>query len=197
MKANLIEEVRADINKYFDANALIPNLEEIHYSPDKKYFFKSNYYNQSDNSRNWIVSKIEIFQTEGESKIFEFIRNDDSLFHCWLKIDNKSYLLLSEDVEGKSILDLTNKTFYSYSFEEEKFIWCEYYPSPDCKKLAVIGCYWACPSEIRVFDISEPTKFPFKELYIKDTFQEKIDWVDNETLRISSQDNEVSEEKSF
>lgn len=78
MTTNLIEEVRAEIYRYFDVNTLIPDTEEVYYSPDKRYFFKSNYYDHSGKNWSWIVSKIEVFQTEGEIKIFEFIRNDDS-----------------------------------------------------------------------------------------------------------------------
>jgi hypothetical protein len=190
MSANLIEDVRADIKKYFDSTALLADSEEIHYSPDNKYFFKSNYYQQSDTKRNWTVSKIEIFQTDTEEKIFEFIRNDDSLFHGWLITENTHYLLMSEDIEGKSILDITNRQFYSYSFEEDKFIWCEYYPSPNYKKLAIVGCYWACSSEIVIFDTAIPTHFPYKELYRQDTFQEKIEWIDNTTLKITNNNME-------
>ncbi len=190
MNSNLIDEIRTDIAKYFDINALIPNTEAIYFSPNKKYFFKSNDYCQTDIKRNWTVSKIEVFQSTPEEKIFEFIRNDNLIFHGWLSIENISYLLLSEDFEGQSILDLSNRKFYSYSFKEEKFIWCEFYPSPDSKKLSIIGCYWACPSEIIVFDTSEPTRLPFKELYRQDYFHEKLEWIDNTILKISKIDND-------
>lgn len=189
MARNLIQDIRTDIINHFDDKALLPNTEETHFSPDKKYYFTSNYYQQTDNHRNWIVSKIQIFQTDNKEKIFEFIRNDDSSFHCWLNIANKSYLLLSEDLEGKSIFDITNRKFFSYSFEYDKFIWCEYYPSPDGKRLAIIGCYWACPYEILVFDTSEPTKYPYRELYRQVTFQEKIEWIDNRILKVTDNNN--------
>ncbi|HMT73223.1 MAG TPA: hypothetical protein PKA77_04105 [Chitinophagaceae bacterium] len=185
MITNTIQDIRADVVKYFDEGALLADTEEIHFSPDNRYYFKSNYYRQTDKNHNWIVSKIQVFQTDNNQEIFEFIRNDDSLFHGWLTTSGKSYLFLSEDIEGKSILDLSDGSFYSYSFEDDTFIWCEYYPSPDGKRLAVIGCYWACPYEILVFDTSEPTRFPFKELYRHDTFQEKLEWLDNVTLKIS------------
>lgn len=189
MTENLIQDIRAEILKHFDDKAMLADTEETHFSPDNKYCFTSNYYRQTDGHRNWNVSKIQIFQTDTKEKIFEFIRNDDSLFHGWLTVDNKCYLLLSEDLEGKSIFDFTNRKFYSYSFEDDKFIWCEYYPSPDGKRLAIIGCYWACPYEIVVFDTSEPTSYPYKELYRQETFQEKIEWIDNKTLNITDGNN--------
>lgn len=189
MEANKIAAIRADIAKYFDENALLPDSEEVYYSPDRAYFFKSNYFRQSDGNRNWIVSKIEVFIPASNEKIFEFVRNDDSLFHGWLVNGGKTYLLLSEDLQGKSIFDLATREFYSYSFEEDEFIWCSYYPSPDGQYLAVIGCYWACPYEIRIFDTSSPTRYPYKELYKCDTFQEQVEWMDNDTLKITGSDN--------
>lgn len=189
MTDNLIQDIRAEILRHFDDKAMLADTEETHFWPDNKYCFTSNYYRQTDGHRNWNVSKIQIFQTATKEKILEFIRNDDSLFHGWLTVDNKCYLLLSEDLEGKSIFDFTSRKFYSYSFEDDKFIWCEYYPSPDEKRLAIVGCYWACPYEIVVFDTSEPTCYPYKELYRQDTFQEKIEWIDNKTLNITDGNN--------
>ena len=176
---NRIHEVRADIARYFNEKERVEDTEEIYFSPDRAYFFRSNYYRQTDENRNWNVSKIEVFGAVSNKKIFEFIRNDDSLFHRWLVNGGKTYLLLSEDLEGKSVLELASATLYSYAFEDERFIWCYYYPSPDGKLLEVIGYYWACPSEIRVYDTSEPTAYPYCELYRRDSFQEHIEWVDN------------------
>jgi hypothetical protein len=131
-----------------------------------------------------------VFQTDGNQKLSEFIRNDDSVFHGWLNVNNKNYLLLSEDLQGKSIFDLTERRFYSYSFKEEEFIWCEYYPSPNSQKLAIVGCYWACPYEIVVFDTSNPLNFPYNELYRHYDEQEKIEWLDNTTLKFTGSENE-------
>jgi len=189
MEKNLIQVTRLEIQKYFDETKLIIDTEETHFSPNKKYFFKSNYYTYSNDSHSWIVTKIQIFQTDNQQQLFEFIRNDDSLFYCWLIIEQKTYLFLSEDIEGKSFFDCTECKFHSYSFENDKFIFCEYFPSPNGKRLAIIGCHWACPYEIIVFDTSELPQYPLRELYRQNTFQEKIEWLDNTTLKISDDEN--------
>lgn len=183
--SNVIQKIRTDIFRHFDPNALVPNSEEIYYSPDSKYFFVANLYRQVNTDLNWTVAKIEIFLADKNEKIFEFIRNDDSLFHSWLNVDNKSYLLLSEDIEGMSIYNLTDREFYSYSFGDDQFIWAEYYPSPDNKKLAVMGCYWACPYELVVYDTSNPIDLPYKELYREKEFIAKVEWLDNATLQLT------------
>lgn len=186
-----MENIRADMYKYFDKNALIPNTEEVYYSPDKRYYFKSNYYLQTDNKRNWTVSKIEIYDNILNLKLFEFLRNDNSNFHGWLTIDSNCYLLLSEDLEGKSVFDLANKKFHSYSFADDKFIWCEYYPSIDSKRLAVIGCCKACPYEIRIYNTSQPLNMPYPEIYRQDNFQDKIEWIGTKILKITNSDDTV------
>ncbi len=191
MATNRIENIRAELAAYFNEDALIEGTEEVFYSPDKQYFFRSNYYTQTAPTHSWTVAKIEIFKAP-DKKLFEFIRNDDSLFHGWLTIDDKQYLLLSEDVQGKSIYDLGRQEFHSYSFGEDEFIWCEYSPSPDCTKLAVAGCHWACPYEIRVFDTSTPVNYPYKELYRQSSFQDKLLWLNNEDLQITNRDGVVA-----
>lgn len=191
MGNNRIQDIRAEIVAYFNEDALIDGIEEVFYSPDKHYFFRANYYTQTGPTHSWTVAKIEIFETP-DKKLFEFIRTDDSLFHGWLTIHGDQYLLLSEDLQGKSIYDLGRQEFHSYSFEEDEFIWCEYYPSPDSTKLAVIGCHWACPYEIRVFDTSDPVNYPYKELYRQSSFQDKLQWLNNEDLQITNCDGVVA-----
>lgn len=184
MTTNRIQDIRADISRYFDGNGFIPGTEEIHYSPDRNYFFRSACYRQTCKNRNWTVSKIQLFQMHNQEKLFEYIRNDDSLFHGWLTNEGKTYLYLSEDLEGKSIFSFADRQFYSYSFEADTFIWCEYFPSPNGKRLAVIGCHWACPYELVVFDTSNPADYPYRELYRQDTFREKIEWSGDQALTI-------------
>ena len=47
---------RSDIANHFDESALISNTEGIHYSPDRRFYFKSGFYRQTDPNRNWMVS---------------------------------------------------------------------------------------------------------------------------------------------
>lgn len=48
--------------------------------------------------------------------------------------------------------------------KEDGFIWVEYFPSPTGQRLAVIRCYWACPSEVVVYDFTSPMNLPLTEL---------------------------------
>ncbi len=63
------------------------------------------------------------------------------------------------------------------------FIWTDCKLSPDENRLAVGGCYWACPYEIRILDVSaDPPFFPLKELVSLPMSEGKLSWIDHETL---------------
>jgi hypothetical protein len=87
-------------------------------------------------------------------------RNDDRCFHAWVTRDERDYLLFAEDLEGHSVIDLTTRRVVGFSSPDERFIWAKIYPSPDRTRLAVVGCYWACPYEVAVYDFSEPMRLP-------------------------------------
>src|SRR5665213_209722 len=113
---NRIEAIRADIKKDFDENGLIPDSEEMYYSPDNHYSFIATSYKMTDPTRNRTCLKVKIFDNIIHDQIFEFIRNDDFCFHTSLTINGKYYLILSEDLEGKSIYNLAVRIFHSYSY---------------------------------------------------------------------------------
>jgi hypothetical protein len=179
---NEIESIRKDILKFFDSNELLPEDEKEGFSPDGKYFFRANSYKQTDPERNWTVARIEIFQAGGQ-KLFEFIRDEDLVCCCWLNVNDAEYFICPEDFEGQSIYDLTNDRFYSFASQKDPFIWTEIVPSPDKTKLAVIGCYWACPFELVIYDISDICRLPYPVINRKVFETAKLKgWKDNETV---------------
>ena len=63
------------------------------------------------------------------------------------------------------------------------FIWTDCVLSPDEKRLAIDGCHWACPYEIRIFDVSsDPPAFPLRELAVFPLVGGRLRWIDNETI---------------
>jgi len=72
----------------------------------------------------------------------------------------KSNLLFPEDLEGQSIVDLTERRIEGFADKDGGFIWTEFHLSPDKDKLAVVGCYWACPYQCLVYDFREPMRLP-------------------------------------
>ena len=194
---NTITCIREEILQYFDEKGLINDEINTTYSPDNKYFFRSFPYRQCKPDCNWIVTKIEVWNNSNGKKIFDFIRSDDSLFHCWIKTEKCDYLFLSEDLEGQSVWDLTNHSFSSFSSESDRFIWIDYYPSPNHQKMAIIGCYWGCVSELVIYDIVNPLEIPFRILYRERMSGNSVRWVGNDKICILFPDGSVSNVKGF
>ncbi len=63
-------------------------------------------------------------------------------------------------MEGQTVIDLSSGQVAGFSSPDDPFIWTEFHPSPDKTRLAVIGCYWACPFQITVYDFREPMNLP-------------------------------------
>ena len=164
---NEIKKIRDDAALYFDANNRLERDEIKDFSESGKYYFSMTHYLQTDENRNWITSKVEIFKTGKTISDFSFLANsEDMIFHsCWVTKNNIEYLLLPEAMGGQSIYDTKNNAFFSFYSEEEPFIWLDLYPSPDANKIAVEGCYWACPCELRVYDMSDITQLPYPLIY--------------------------------
>jgi hypothetical protein len=179
---NQIQEVREEIKKYFSEKNKIADSERIIHSPKDKYRLLTEEYKQDVLDRNWTVIKVKVY--EESQKIFEFITSNDIITCRWIVRDEVDYLIYPEDLEGQSILDLTNKQIYSFTSHEDPFIWINIIVSPDKKKLAVDGCYWACPYELVIYDITDLTTLPYPEIKRETIYSNKeiIGWQDNQTV---------------
>jgi len=187
-----IDIKRADIKQYFDENAKILEAEQFELSEYGMYYFEAQQYHQTDPKRNWIVTKIQIGHIEKEGHFFEYLTDNDDNCFLWVCKDNKDYLLLPEFQGGQSIFDVAEQRLYSYYSEDDSFIWINIHISPNKTKLAVTGCYWACPFEIVVYDCANLTGLPYLCIYrqwLEHNFQIQ-EWVDNETLLIVSNKKE-------
>lgn len=164
---NNIIQIRLDIKNHFDPYGMIENSKEIKFSESVLFYYSCTLFRQKDESRNWIVSKIEIWDTEAAKKIFEYITDNDMSHHSsrWIISKGHEYLLLSEAQTGYSIFDISACQLYSCNIEEDPFIWMEMYLSTDGEKLMVEGCHWACPCELRVYAVENITKLPYNLLY--------------------------------
>lgn len=193
---NVIERVRSEILEYFDETALISGSESDSLSPCGKYRLTKGEYRQSKPGCNWDVAKYRIFENAPDHPIHEFIANlslgDDS--HIWITKDSVDYLVCAEDrYGGHSILDLTNRRFESFSDGEDGFIAVRYIPSPNLKKIALYGCYWACPFGVMVVSFESPMNPPWPELAFILHNEENwaIEWIDDSTLRVGTSVNHL------
>lgn len=188
---NEIDKIRCDINQYFDENNCMPNSEHYELSEGGLYHYTSQRYRQTDTKRNWIVCKIEIWDVEKNIKIYEYITDadDNDYCACWFTKNNNDYLILPEAFQGYSVFDVQNRRLHSFYSSNDPFIWISVLPSPDGNKIAVDGCYWACPNELRIYDTTNLSQLPFALLYQQNNFTNQNEciikhWQDNQTLAI-------------
>jgi len=196
---NHINKIRAEIKDFFDPKRLAKDSEESFESPNGKYRLETCNYWQDKKDVNWDVTKVEIYDNKSQEKVFDFFGNDGRFFHQWLIKDDTEYLICAEDLfGGQTILDLTNRKMESFSPDEDGFIWTDFHLSPDGKTLATIGCYWACPYVIKIYDFQNPLILPLAELNeieLLDADEIITGWLDNETLKMKGIKREKEMEK--
>jgi hypothetical protein len=121
-------------------------------------------------------------------------RNDSRCFYAWVSRAGHDYLLFPEDLEGQTVIDLTAGQVASFSSPDDPFIWAEFYPSPDGTKLGVVGCYWACPYQVTVYDFHDPLNLPLPkraEFVLPENDSEFGGWVTEGTFLVRSKDGAV------
>ena len=198
---NSIATIRKDIRKYFSEQSLLRDEEEVYgLSGGGLYYYTCQFYKQTDKNRNWVVSRIEIHNIETNEKLLEYLADSDDAHHsaCWFQKGGNDYLFLPEVRAGQTIVDMNNRQLYSYYSPEEPFIWQSIFPSPDKNKIAVDGCYWACPNELRIYDITNQTALPYPCIYQMSNFTNEEgcvfeEWVDNTIFTICKNKNEIVE----
>ncbi len=207
---NHIEEIRRQLIEAFSDKNLVHGEGEEFVSPEGKYRIKQHLYKQpvveSAKEREErqalerrynvpvgrcdyrLYSRIEVFDS-ASNLIASFFIDDADFFHHWILAGEKEYLLFAECLcGGNSVLNLKTREIQGYSDGTDGFMSAGYYPSPDLQHLAILGCYWACPYEVQLFDISNIESLPWPmilETELKGGEGDVV-WLDNNTFRIST-----------
>lgn len=186
---NEIDTVRADIKQYFDPNGRLGWEDGFSQSEGGLFYIETEHYKQTDPKRNWIITKVYVGHLEKNGWLFSYLTDNDDTCWAWIDKGKKEYLLLPETQDGQSILDISTLKLYSFYSSEDPFIWAQIVPSPDQTKLAVIGCYWACPYELLIYDCSHLLELPYPYMHIQglnDTFFKIKEWADNQTVVLTN-----------
>jgi hypothetical protein len=181
---NQIDKIRSAIEKNFNEKTFHKGTFETYLSPSKQYRLDATNFWSRD--PHWDLTKAEIYDQNLNEKIFEFFVNDSRVLHGWVTANKVDYLVLAEDIfGGQTVVDLTKRHMAGYSPNEEGFIWTDFHLSPDGNILATIGCYWACPYVLKLFDFSDPLNLPLKEIKeipLLGNDEIILGWLDNTTL---------------
>jgi hypothetical protein len=133
-------------------------------------------------------------RTDTGQEVATVKRNDSRCFYAWVSRAGHDYLLFPEDLEGQTVIDLTAGRVAGFSSPDDPFIWAEFHPSPDRTKLAVIGCYWACPYQVTVYDFHDPLDLPLPKLgefVLPENDARFGEWVTETTFRVRCNDGAV------
>ena len=191
---NNIEKTRAEIKTYFDSDQSVDGSQSSSKSLTGDYHLETIEYQQSKPDVNWTVTEVKVFNKKTKKIIFEFFTDYHSFFHDWLIKEEAEYLIGAEVLcGGQTIIDLSNGKMNSYCPPEDGFIWTDFFLSPSGHKLATIGCFWACPYEIRIYDFRHPLTLPLQEIEvisIQDTDKYLIEWIDDKKLKIHCHDGQ-------
>jgi hypothetical protein len=74
---------------------------------------------------------------------------------------------------------------------DDEFIWADRHAAPGQRRLAVIGCYWACPYELRVYDCAQPLSLPLPTIQTVALLANNEafgGWIDDHAFRLVSGD---------
>ncbi len=185
---NAIEKIRKEIQDYFSPANLVENSGLVYQSPSKSYRIESKAYKQTKENCNWNVAQVDLIKSSNNELLRQFYVNDSRYPHEWIEKDGKEYLFCPEDLYGgQTLVDLELNQMASYSPGEDGFISMEFYLSPNACKLAIVGCVWSCPYELRIYDFANPMHLPWREIAtinIDEYDDQTILWVDNETISI-------------
>jgi hypothetical protein len=192
---NHIDEIRNEIQLYFNPDNVIEDSQEVLFSPNKKYRVETTSFRQEKPNCNGEATKVEVYQTDNSSLLFSFFVNEGTFFHSWVTKSNVDYLLCAEDLwGGQTVINLTNKKMSSYTANDDGFIWTKHLLSPDESLLAVFGCFWGSAYFIIVYHFDDPMLLPLKIAYEPNwTGYDILEWLDNRKLRVRKSKEEIEE----
>lgn len=157
---NEIQRIRAVMESEFDPSLIICDEHQEVTSPCGKYLLVTDVFGMAADPK-FPSIVVAIVRKVGTGEVLAKIRrNDDRLFYSWVTRDSHDCLLFPEDLEGQSVVDLTDRRIEGFASEGGDFIWTEFHPSHDKTKLAIVGCYWACLYQVTVYDFRDPMKLP-------------------------------------
>lgn len=188
---NEIQNVREAIDRGLASAQPCPEGTLTELSPCGRYRLEIEEYTATDGA-DFAIAVVHL--ADGGQQVAMVKRNDSRCFYAWISRAGHDYLLFPEDLEGQTVIDLTVGQVVGFSSPDDPFIWAQFYPSPDRTTLAVIGCYWACPYQVTVYDFNDPLDLPLPKLVefvLPENNAQFKEWVSEEAFHIQCPDGTV------
>jgi len=173
----MLREVFAHENKQADSL-------ESHASPSGKYSLEITEYGSP---KGWNCSRGVV--KSGVSVVAVVNRNYGIFPFAWAEQhpNGHDYLICGEDYMGQTVIELDTGERRDHVSEGEGFCWASYSVSPNRRFVAVHGCYWACPYQTVIFDITEPLALPYRRVWELDAVSaardvRKFTWNEDNSL---------------
>jgi len=138
----------------------VDDSTKLHTSPSGKYTLEVSNYKPP--KEGWDCTQGIVRKGD---EVIEVVNRDYSAFpFAWCEDHpvGHDYLLCGETYMGQTIIGLDaglkgdNRKDCNTPKGREGFCWAEFKISKDKTKIAVCGCYWACPFEIWIVDFNYP-----------------------------------------
>lgn len=171
---------RIEIDKYFVPENEPPNSIE-YLSVNGEYKLIVSTFVTKPGSWNYTQGKV--FKTGSHNPIAVINRNYHKFLFSWMleHANGHDYLITGEDYQCQTIIELdTGKRADNYN---STFCWTGIHPSIEGKLLAVSGCFWGAPYDIKVFDFSNPLHIPWKEYDLGYGDLKFVEWFDNNSIK--------------
>lgn len=131
--------------------------------------------------------------------VCDLTRNYGMFHHTFVVKGDREYLIAGRSYMSQTIVDLDRAAEYEPPGDQEDggaFIWVSAVLSPDGNTLAVDGCIWACPYEVRFFDFTDPAAgwpaLPICERRYLDSPSDAVRpiWLDARTIEVHQHDRD-------
>jgi hypothetical protein len=183
-----LEIYRLEKNSFFvPENAQLDQTKE-YFSHSAMYVLTVTPYTTGPQSWKYSLGKVFKIVEEGKLELIsEVQRNYGSFPFVFIEghANGHDYLVCGEDYQGQTVIELDTGKKVSRVPQMGGFCWVNMMPSPSGNLMAVDGCYWACPYEIKIYDFSNPMDLPFNCLTEEYCIEKFEGWNKDESCNIS------------
>jgi len=153
---------------------------EAELSPSDKYKLVVTPYNQGKGY--WSYSQGDVYVQGSDKPLFSVKRNYSHFPFAWIENhpDGHDYMICGEDYQGHTVLQLDTgkRRDYFPRSGHDGVGWCmvDFHPSPKGDMIAIEGCHWACPYEVKIFDFRKPLDGPLRVLSDEKDYSDYMGW---------------------